>query len=61
MVNGSNNQELGALTAGDVDWSNNFLPGINNLMTALNGNAGYGLKTFYPDVAVHAVGEHGVA
>ena len=48
MVNGSNNQELGALTAGDVDWSNNFLPGINNLMTALNGNAGYGLKTFYP-------------
>jgi len=47
MVNGSNNQELGALTAGDVDWSNNFLPGINNLMTALNGNAGYGFKTFY--------------
>jgi peptide/nickel transport system substrate-binding protein len=50
MVNGSNNQELGALTAGDVDWSNNFLPGINNLMTALNGNAGYGFKTFYPKV-----------
>jgi peptide/nickel transport system substrate-binding protein len=48
MVNGSNNQELGALTAGDVDWSNNFLPGINNLMTALNGSAGYGFKTFYP-------------
>jgi len=48
MVNGSNNQELGALTAGDVDWSNNFLPGINNLVTALNGNAGYGFKTFYP-------------
>src|SRR5215469_4168607 len=50
MVNGSNNQELGALTAGDVDWSNNFLPGINNLMTALNGNAGYGFKTFYSKV-----------
>src|SRR5215831_439652 len=48
MVNGSNNQELGALTAGDVDWSNNFLPGINNLITALNGNAGYGFKTYYP-------------
>src|SRR6516225_8622133 len=48
VVNGSNNQELGALTAGDVDWSNNFLPGINNLVTALNGNAGYGFKTFYP-------------
>jgi len=48
VVNGSNNQELGALTAGDVDWSNNFLPGINNLMTALNGNAGYGFKTYYP-------------
>jgi len=48
VVNGSNNQELGALTAGDVDWSNNFLPGINNLITALNGNAGYGFKTYYP-------------
>jgi peptide/nickel transport system substrate-binding protein len=48
VVNGSNNQELGALTAGDVDWSNNFLPGINNLITALNNNAGYGFKTFYP-------------
>ena len=48
VVNGSNNQELGALTSGDVDWSNNFLPGINNLMTALNGNAGYGFKTYYP-------------
>ena len=48
MVNGSNNQELGALTAGSVDWSNNFLPGINTLMTSLNGNAGYGFKTYYP-------------
>src|SRR5215471_13718624 len=47
IVNGSNNQELSALTAGDVDWSNNFLPGINQLITALNGNAGYGFKTFY--------------
>jgi peptide/nickel transport system substrate-binding protein len=48
IVNGSNNQELSALTAGDVDWSNNFLPGINTLITALNGNAGYGFKTYYP-------------
>lgn len=48
IVNGSNNQELSALTAGDVDWSNNFLPGINQLITALNGNAGYGFKTYYP-------------
>jgi peptide/nickel transport system substrate-binding protein len=47
VVNGSNNQELGALTAGQVDWSNNFLPGINTLMTSLNGNAGYGFKTYY--------------
>jgi peptide/nickel transport system substrate-binding protein len=47
MVNGSNNQELGALTGGNVDWSNNFLPGINTLMQSLNGNAGYGLKTYY--------------
>jgi peptide/nickel transport system substrate-binding protein len=47
-VNGSNNQELGALTGGNVDWSNNFLPGINTLMQSVNGSAGYGLKTYYP-------------
>ncbi|HEX3516666.1 MAG TPA: ABC transporter substrate-binding protein, partial [Trebonia sp.] len=48
VVNGSNEAELGALTQGNVDWSNNFLPGINQLLTALNGNSGYTLKTFYP-------------
>src|SRR5712691_482235 len=47
VVNGSNNVELSALTAGQVDWSNNFLPGVNELVSGLNGNAGYGLKTFY--------------
>jgi peptide/nickel transport system substrate-binding protein len=48
MVNGSNDQELGQLTAGNVDWSNNFLPGINQLLTSLGGNSGYTLKTYYP-------------
>jgi peptide/nickel transport system substrate-binding protein len=48
IVNGSNNVELSALTAGQIDWSNNFLPGINTLVNgALNGNAGYGFKTYY--------------
>ena len=47
VVNGSNDQELGQLTAGDIDWSNNFLPGINQLMSAVGGNSGYTLKTFY--------------
>lgn len=47
VVNGSNNVELSALTAGQIDWSNNFLPGINELVTGLNGNAGYGFKTYY--------------
>jgi peptide/nickel transport system substrate-binding protein len=28
MVNSSNSQELGQLTAGNIDWSNNYLPGI---------------------------------
>ena len=43
-VNGSNNVELGQLTAGQIDWSNNFLPGINQLMSGIGG---YGFKTFY--------------
>jgi peptide/nickel transport system substrate-binding protein len=47
VVNGSNNVELSALTAGQIDWSNNFLPGINELVSGLNGNAGYGFKTYY--------------
>jgi peptide/nickel transport system substrate-binding protein len=48
VVNGSNDQELGQLTAGNIDWSNNFLPGINQLMQAVGGNSGYTLKTYYP-------------
>jgi peptide/nickel transport system substrate-binding protein len=48
VVNGSNDQELGQLTAGNIDWSNNFLPGINNLLGTLGGNSVYTLKTFYP-------------
>ena len=48
VVNGSNDQELGQVTAGNIDWSNNFLPGINELMTSLGGNGGYTLKTYYP-------------
>jgi peptide/nickel transport system substrate-binding protein len=47
VVNGSNDQELGQLTAGNIDWSNNFLPGINQLITAVGGNAGYSIKTYY--------------
>ncbi len=43
-VNASNNVELGQLTAGQIDWSNNFLPGINQLMSGIGG---YGFKTFY--------------
>jgi peptide/nickel transport system substrate-binding protein len=50
VVNSSNNVELSALTAGQIDWSNNFLPGINELVSGLNGNAGYGFKTYYPKV-----------
>lgn len=48
VVNGSNDQELGQVTAGNIDWSNNFLPGINSLLTTLGGNGGYTLKTYYP-------------
>jgi peptide/nickel transport system substrate-binding protein len=47
VVNGSNGQELGQLTAGAIDWSNNFLPGINQLIGAVGGNSGYTLKTYY--------------
>jgi peptide/nickel transport system substrate-binding protein len=47
VVNGSNNVELSALTAAQIDWSNNFLPGINQLVSGLNGQGGYGFKTFY--------------
>ena len=45
LINASNNVELGLLTAGQIDWSNNFLPGINQLMSGIGG---YGFKTYYP-------------
>ncbi len=48
MVNSSNSQELGQLNAGNIDWSNNYLPGINMLASAQGGTGGYTLKFFYP-------------
>jgi peptide/nickel transport system substrate-binding protein len=47
VVNGSNNVQLSMLTAGQLDWSNNFLPGINTLVSGLGGSGGYGISTFY--------------
>ena len=47
ILNGSNNVVLSSLSAGQIDWSNNFLPGINELVSGLGGNAGYGFKTFF--------------
>ena len=47
VVNGSNSQELGQLNSGNIDWSNNYLPGINMLASAQGGNSGYTLKFFY--------------
>jgi peptide/nickel transport system substrate-binding protein len=48
VVNGSNSQMLGQLNAGNIDWSNNYLPGINMLASAQGGNSGYTLKFYYP-------------
>jgi peptide/nickel transport system substrate-binding protein len=48
IVNGSNSQELGQLNSGNIDWSNNYLPGINMLAAAQGGNGGYTLKFYYP-------------
>ncbi len=48
VVNGSNNVELANLTTGQLDWSNNFLPGISVLVNGLGGNSAYGIKTYYP-------------
>jgi len=45
VVNGSNNVELSALLQGNIDWSNNFLPGINTLIK-IGGNKQ--IKTYYP-------------
>jgi peptide/nickel transport system substrate-binding protein len=47
-VDGTNDQDMGQVMGGDIDWSNNFLPGINQVSGALGGNAGYTLKFYYP-------------
>ena len=44
-MNGSNNVELSALLSSDLDWSNNFLPGINTLKVIGGNNF---LQTYYP-------------
>jgi len=44
-VNGSNNVELSALLSGGLDWSNNFLPGINTLKV-IGGDSF--IQTYYP-------------
>jgi peptide/nickel transport system substrate-binding protein len=54
IVNASNNVELGNLLEGNIDLSNNFLPGISTLISSppatgkLNSNGGYGIVTYYP-------------
>ncbi|MGD0441583.1 MAG: ABC transporter substrate-binding protein [Acidimicrobiales bacterium] len=54
IVNGSNNVELGQLLEGNIDISNNFLPGISSLISSpastgqLNATGGYGILTYYP-------------
>jgi peptide/nickel transport system substrate-binding protein len=54
VVNGSNNVELGQLLESNIDLSNNFLPGISQLISSpaatgkLNASGGYGLATYYP-------------
>jgi len=47
QVNGSNNVELSDLLTNGIDWSNNFLPGISNLVSGLNGVGGYNVVTYY--------------
>lgn len=44
LVNGSNEVQLGLLLQNKIDLSNNFLPGIANLV---NGN--FGVKTYFPE------------
>lgn len=47
--NTSNNQALSEVLADQLDWDNNFLPGVSTLVNgALGGNSGYGIKTYYP-------------
>jgi len=45
VVNGSNNVMLGQVLQGNIDLSNNFLPGISSLVSGLGG---YGLQTYFP-------------
>lgn len=44
IVNPSNNVALGLVLKGEIDLSNNFLPGINTLV-----EGGYGIQTWYDD------------
>ena len=44
-VNGGNNVELSAMLSNNLDWSNNFLPGINSLIV---GGGDSFLQTYYP-------------
>ena len=57
-VNGSNNVELSALLSNDLDWSNNFLPGINTLKVDRWRQLPADLL---PQVPLHAFGQHRVA
>jgi len=44
-VNASNNVSLGQMLGGNIDLSNNFLPGINSIASGIGG---YGIQTYYP-------------
>jgi peptide/nickel transport system substrate-binding protein len=44
LVNRSNDVSLGMILQGDIDFSNNFLPGVKNLV-----EGGYGIQTYYPE------------
>ena len=44
QVNGSNNVSLGQMLGGQIDLSNNFLPGINSIVSGIGG---YGIQTYY--------------
>jgi peptide/nickel transport system substrate-binding protein len=46
IVNGSNNVVLGQVLQGNIDLSNNFLPGISKLVGGISSS--YGLETYYP-------------
>jgi peptide/nickel transport system substrate-binding protein len=45
LLNGSNNVMLGKMLQGDIDLSNNFLPGIASIASGIGG---YGIQTYYP-------------